>query len=65
MRKWKKSLKEAKVITNEAATFNRCVNEVHEDMQDHIKTLYSDSISKGKSSQKTDKVLMELREQNF
>ena len=31
-------------------------------MQEHIKTLYSDSISKDKSSQRTDKVLTELRD---
>ena len=62
LRKWEKSLKEATVIANKAAAFNRCVNKVHEDMQDQIKTLYSQSITKGKSSQKMDKVLTELRD---
>ena len=61
LRKWEKSLKEATVIPNQAATFNRYINKVHEDMQEHIKSLYSDSLSKGKSSQKTEKVLTKLR----
>ena len=58
MRKWKKSLKESTVIINQAA--NRWVNKFQEDMQEHIKTLFTDNISKGKSSQKMEKVLTKL-----
>ena len=50
MRKWEKSLKEDTGIANQPAAFNRCINKVHEDMQDHIKTLFTNKFSKGKSS---------------
>ena len=60
--KWEKSLNQTTVISNQAAVFNRYVKKVHDDMQDHIKTLYNEMISKGKLSQKTDKVLTELRD---
>ena len=60
MYKWEKSLKQATVISNTAAAFNRCFNKLYDDMQDHIRHLSYDMIGKGKSSKKTEKVLTEL-----
>ena len=49
------------MISNQGAAFNSCVK-VLDNMQDHIKTLFSDMNSKGKSSRKTEKVLNELKD---
>ena len=46
-----KELKRATMIVNQAVTFNRYVKKVHDDKQEHIKTLYADTVSKGKSSE--------------
>ena len=60
MCKWKKSLKYATVVSNQAAAFNRCVNKVHDDMQGNIRLLFND-MGKGKSSHKAGKMLNDLK----
>ena len=50
MLRWEKSAREATVICNQAASFNRCLFKVQQGMQAQLKTLHSES--KGKSSTK-------------
>ena len=50
MQRWEKSAREATVIYNQTASFNRCLFKVQQDMQAQLKTLHSES--KGKSSTK-------------
>ena len=54
--------KKATVVSNQAAAFNRYINKVHDDMQDNIRLLFNDMIGKGKSSQKMEKILTEVRD---
>ena len=44
---WKKSAREATVICNQAASFNRCLLKVQQNMQEQLKTVCSES--KGKA----------------
>ena len=48
LRRWEKSAREATVICHQAASFNRCLFRVQQNMQNQLKTLRSES--KGKSS---------------
>ena len=59
LRRWEKSAREATVICNQAASFNRCLFKVQEDMHGQLKSLRSEW--KGKGSSKTTVVLDELR----
>ena len=59
LRRWEKSAREATVICNQAASFNRCLFKVQEDMQGQLKSLHSEW--KGKGSSKTTVALDELR----
>ena len=58
LQKWEKSAREASVICNQAASFNRCLFKVQQSMQDQLKTLRSES--KGKSSSKVSPAADEL-----
>ena len=49
LRRWEKSAREASVICNQAASFNRCLFKVQQDMQSQLKTLRSDCKGKGSS----------------
>ena len=57
--RWEKSAREATVICNQAASFNRCLFKVHQNMQDQIKTVCSES--KGKNSSKVSAAMDELQ----
>ena len=59
LRRWERSAREATVICNQAASFNRCLFKVQQDMQDQLKTLRSES--KGKSSNKVSSAADELQ----
>ena len=59
LRRWEKSAREAKVICNQAASFNRCLFKVQQDMQSQLKTLPSES--KGKSFSKVSTSMDELQ----
>ena len=48
-------------VCNLAAGFNRCITELRTDMQDNLRSLESELV-KGKSSQKAEKVLTEIRD---
>ena len=48
LRRWEKSAREATVICNQAARFNRCVFKVQQNMQEQLRTVQTES--KGKSS---------------
>ena len=58
MRRWEKSPREASVICNLAASFNRCLFKVHQTMQDQLKVLRAESKGKGsnKASSAADKL---------
>ena len=58
LRKWEKSSREATVICNQAASFNRCLFKVQQSMQEQMKTIRSES--KGKGSAKVSPALDEL-----
>ena len=49
LHKWEKSAREATVGCNQAASYNRCVFKVQQDMQSQLKTLRSTSKGKGSS----------------
>ena len=59
LRKWEKSAREATVVCNQAASFNRCLFKVQQDMQSQLKTLRSES--KGKGSSKVSAATSELQ----
>ena len=51
LRSWEKSAREASVICNQAAGFNRCLFKVQNNIQQQLKTIQTDQ-GKGKSSSK-------------
>ena len=59
MRRWEKSAREATVICNQAASFNRCLFKIQQGMQAQLKTLRSES--KGKRSTKVSAATDELQ----
>ena len=59
LRRWERSAREATVICNQAASFNRCLFKVQQNMQDQLKTLRSES--KGKTSHKSSSAADELQ----
>ena len=59
LRRWEKSTREATVICNQAASFNRCLFKVQQNMQEQLKTVHSES--KGKSSSKVSTAMDELQ----
>ena len=50
LRKWEKSAREASVICNQSASFNRCLFKVQQEMQAQLKTIRGEA--KGKASKK-------------
>ena len=61
LRKWDKALREGTYICNQAAGFNRCISKLQTDIQDNFSALEAE-LSKGKSSQKAEKALAEIRD---
>ena len=61
LRKWDKALREGTYICNQAAGFNRCISKLQTDIQDNFRALEAE-LSKGKSSQKAEKALTEIRD---
>ena len=59
LRKWEKSAREASVICNQSASFNRCLFKVQQEMQSQLKTIRSES--KGKASKKVSDASDELQ----
>ena len=59
LRKWKKLSREATVICNQAASFNRCLFKVQQNMQEQMRTIRSEG--KGKGSAKVSSALDELQ----
>ena len=59
LRKWEKSAREASVICNQSASFNRCLFKVQQEMQSQLKTIHGES--KGKASKKVSKASDELQ----
>ena len=59
LRRWEKSAREATVICNQAAGFNRCLFKVQQGMQAQMKTIRLES--KGKSSTKVSSATDELQ----
>ena len=59
MCRWEKSSREATVICNQAASFNRCKFKIQQGMQAQLKSLRSES--KGKSSNKVSAAIDELQ----
>ena len=59
LRRWEKSAREATVICNQAASFNRCLFKVQQHMQSQVKTLRVES--KGKGSSKSSVAMDELQ----
>ena len=49
LRRWEKTAREATVICHHAASFNRCLFKVQQDMQTQIKTVRCESKGKGSS----------------
>ena len=47
LRRWERSAREASVICNQAARFNRCLFRVQQNMKDQLKTLRAESKGKG------------------
>ena len=60
LRRWEKSAREASIICNQAAAFNRCLYKVQDSMQTHLKVVKSD-LSKGKSSERVSQASDELQ----
>ena len=58
LRRWERSAREASIVCNQAASFNRCLFRVQQNMKDHIKTLASEN--KGKGSSKSSVAIDEL-----
>ena len=61
LRKWDKALWEGTYICNQAAGFNQCISKLQTDIQDNFRAMETE-LSKGKSSQKTQKALTEIRD---
>ena len=59
LRRWEKSSREATVICNQAASFNRCLFKVQQNMQEQMKTIRTES--KGKGSARVSSALDELQ----
>ena len=59
LHKWEKSAREASVICNQAASFNRCLFKVQQEMQAQLKTIRGES--KGKVSKKISEASDELQ----
>ena len=59
LRRWEKSAREASVICNQAASFNRCLFRVQKDMQSQLRSLRTDC--KGKGAAKSANTLDELK----
>ena len=59
LRRWEKSAREASVICNQAASFNRCLFRVQKDMQEQLRNLRADC--KGKGSSKSAHTMDELK----
>ena len=59
LRKWEKSSREASVICNQSASFNRCLFKVQQEMQTQLKIIRSES--KGKTSKKVSEASDELQ----
>ena len=59
LRRWEKSAREATIICNQAASFNRCLFKVQQNMQEQFKTVRSES--KGKGSAKASTALDEMQ----
>ena len=59
--KWDKALREGTYVCNQAAGFNRCISKLQMDIQDNVRSLETE-LSKGKSSQKAEKSLTEIRD---
>ena len=59
LRRWERSAREATVICNQAASFNRCLFKVQQNMQDQLKTLRLEG--KGKTSHKSSSAADELQ----
>ena len=49
LRRWERTAREASVVCNQAASFNRCLFKVQKDMQTQLKTVRSESKGKGPS----------------
>ena len=60
LRRWEKSAREASIICNQAAGFNRCLYKVQDSMQSQLKVVKAD-FSKGKSSSKVSQAVDELQ----
>ena len=58
LRRWEQTAREATVICNQVASFNRCMFKVQQDMNSQLKTVRQ---SKGKGSTKSSEALDELQ----
>ena len=61
LRKWDKALHEGTYVCNQAAGFNRCITKLQTDIKENVRALEAE-LTKGKSSQKADKALTEIRD---
>ena len=59
LRRWERSAREASIICNQTASFNRCIVRVQQNMKEQLKALKSDQ--KGKGSAKTSPAVEELQ----
>ena len=59
LRRWERTAREASVVCNQAASFNRCLFKVQANMQSQIKTIRSEG--KGKGSSKVSEATDELQ----
>ena len=59
LRRWERTAREASVVCNQAASFNRCLFKVQVDMQSLLKTIRSEG--KGKGSSKVSEATEELQ----
>ena len=59
LRRWERTAREASVVCNQAASFNRCMFKVQKDMQAQLKVVCGES--KGKGSTKTSEATKELQ----
>ena len=60
LRRWEKSTREASIICNQVADFNRCIYKVKDSMQAQLKVVKSE-LSKGKSSERVSHAADELQ----
>ena len=59
LRRWERTAREASVVCNQAASFNRCLFKVQADMQSQIRTIRGEG--KGKGSAKVSEATEELQ----